>query len=123
MTMKTDIKTKLGPAPFPGKEPKPKQIKRPLALGRVTKCRDPYQAERVVRQHKYDELFAGVREGDCFRVDGDSVALSALARALRSYLGRNGIEGVVRQSGRTDDGIKRVWLVKIIKRRGAEAVA
>lgn len=121
--MHKPIQTKLGPAPFPGKQPKPKQVKRPLALDKVTKCRDPYQAERVVRQHKYDELFAGVREGDCFRVDGDSVALSALARALRGYLVRQGIEGIVRQSGRTDDGIGRVWLVKIIKRNGAKAVA
>lgn len=114
--MNTNTRTKLGPAPFPGKTPKPKQVKRPVQLDNVTRCRDPYTAERVIRQHKYDELFAGVQEGDCFRIKGDAVARSALARALRGYLKRQGIEGIVRQSGRTDDGIGRVWLLKIVKR-------
>lgn len=119
--MAINARTKLGPSPFPGKALKPKQVKRPLQLDNVTKCRDPYTAERVIRQHKYDQLFAGVREGDCFRIQGDAVARSALARALRGYLKRNGIEGIVRQSGRTEDGIGRVWLVKIVKRPGPAA--
>ena len=113
------MKTKLGPAPFPGKQPRTKKA---LDLTTVTKCRDPYKPERVMQQHKYDDLFAGVREGDCFRVDGDAAARSALSRALRLYLKRQGVEGIVRQEGRTEDGIGRVWLLKIIRPR-LEAVA
>ena len=115
--------TKLGPAPWPGKPANQPHVKRPVDLSIVTKCRDPYQPQRVVRQHKYDELFQGVREGDCFRVNGDAVARSALARALRLYLKRQGIEGIVRQEGRTDDGIGRVWLVKIVQRPKLGVVA
>jgi hypothetical protein len=116
-------KTKLGPAPWPGKPPKPVNVKRPVDLSIVTRCNDPYTAERVVRQHKYDEMFEGVKEGDCFRIDADAVTRSAVARALRLYLKRQGVEGIVRQSGRTDDGIGRVWLVKIVRRPKLEVVA
>ena len=106
------IKTKTRGA-WPGKE---KRQHTPLDLAAVVKCRDPYKPERVINKHKYDELFAGVQEGDCFRVPGGDRERSALARALRVYLKRIGVEGIVRQEGRTEDGVGRVWLVKVINR-------
>lgn len=84
-------------------------------VSKIVKCDDPYAPQRVVNTHKWDQLFAGVKEGDCFRVpDGDPLTLSATARALRVHLKRNGINGIVRQQARTADGIGRVWLVKIV---------
>jgi hypothetical protein len=112
----TVVQTKFaGRNPFkPKPEPKPRT---PLDLARVVKCRDPYKPDRVVKEHKYKQLFAGVEEGDCFRVTGGSTELSALARALRLYLKKHGIDGIVRQQGRTEDGIGRVWLVKVVDRK------
>lgn len=102
-------KTKLR-GNFPGKQPK---TKTPVDLSAVKKTRTPYQPDRVINQHKYDDLFGGVQEGDCFELPGgESTELSALARALRVYLKRNGVNGIVRQSGRTPDGIGRVWFLK-----------
>lgn len=116
-----DPKTKLCKAPFPGKNT---AIRTPLDLGKVQKTRAPYRPSRVVNQHKYDQLFAGVKEGDCFELPGgESLELTALARALRVHLKRHGIEGIVRQQGRTEDGIGRVWLVKIVKRQHLLEVA
>ena len=107
------MKTKLSKAPFPGKQ---KMAYQSIDTSKVKRCRDPYQPERVVQRHKYDELFAGLKEGDCYRVEEGGVqALSALARAMRCYMKRHGIDGIVRQSSKTDDGIPRVWLVKTIK--------
>ena len=106
------VKTKLAKAPFPGKESK---TNNPVDLSLVKRTRAPYQPDRVVNQHKYDELFKGIKEGDCFEIPGgDSPALSALARAMRLYLKRQGIEGIVRQQGRTADGMGRVWLLKVL---------
>ena len=107
------VKTKLSKsAPFPGKEPK---AHNPVDLSMVKRTAAPYQPTRVVNKHKYDELFAGLKEGDCFEIPGgDSAALSALARAMRVYLQRQGIEGIVRQQGRTADGVGRVWLLKVL---------
>jgi len=113
----TTAKTQFaGRNPFqPKPAPKPRT---PLDLGGIEKCRDPYDHVRVVKQQKYDALFAGIKEGDCFRVSGGPAERGALARALRVYLESNGIEGIVRQNGRTEDGIGRVWLVKIVGRKG-----
>ena len=91
-----------------------KHTKTQVDLASIVKCNDPYQPERVVNTHKWDQLFEGVKEGDCFRVHGTENQLGATARALRMYLKRKGIEGIVRQQARTKDGIGRVWLVKII---------
>ncbi len=107
--------TKLGAAPFPGKAPKPKREKKEIDLSGIEKCRDPYAPERIVNQHKYDAIFAGLAEGDCFRVPGGSKELSAFSRGLRCYMKRIGMNGIVRQQGRTADGIGRVWLLKVLK--------
>lgn len=112
--------TKLGKSAFPGKA---KAAKKPVDLSTVTKCRDPYQPQRVINRHKYDELFAGVKEGDCFAVKDSPETLGAVSRALRLYLKRQGIEGIVRQQSNTADGIGRVWLVKIVKRGELRAAA
>lgn len=111
--MKNSTQTTFaGKNPFVPK-PAPSQYK-PLDISGIEKTRDPYAPDRVVKCQKYDELFSGVQEGDCFRVPGGEKERSALARALRVYLQRKGIDGIVRQNGRTEDGIGRVWLVKIV---------
>lgn len=105
-------KTKLGKAPFPAK---PKTSYHALDVSRIKKTRTPYKPVRVVAHRKYDELFSGIKEGDCFEVDGDIRELSALARALRAYLDRHDIKGIVRQASQTEDGIKRVWLLRVLR--------
>jgi hypothetical protein len=107
--------TRLGTSPFPGKAPKPKRSYKDLDLSVVKKTRDPYKPERVINEHKYDDLFAGVQEGDCFTVDGSASDLSALARALRLYMARHRIEGLVRQQKQSADGLGRVWLLRVFK--------
>lgn len=114
--------TKLAKSPFPGKPPKPKTAYQSLPLENVIKCRDAYKPERVVLQHKYDQMFAGVAEGDCFKLkEGGVKELSALARALREYMKRHGLEGIVRQSMRTDDGVGRVWVLKLFQKQERKA--
>ena len=106
------MKTKLAKGtPWPGKKAATKQA---VDLAAVKKCADPYKPERVILRRKYDELFDGVKEGDCFRCP-DEQTVSAVARALRMHIKRQGWDGVVRQQARTDDGIARVWVVRIIK--------
>jgi hypothetical protein len=83
-------------------------------LDAVQKCADPYKPERVILQHKYDELFANVKEGDCFRCPDDKT-MAAIARALRMHLKRRGWGCVVRQQAKTEDGVHRVWALKIFK--------
>ena len=103
-----------GKSPF---APKVKAARIDLDLSIVEKCSDPYNPERASQQAKYDELFAGVKEGDCFRVHGGNKERTALARALRVYLDRNKIKGLVRQNGRTKDGIGRVWFFKELDKK------
>ena len=93
---------------------KKKATKQNVNLDQVQKCADPYKPERVILQHKYDELFKDVKEGDCFRCP-DEQTMAAIARALRMHLKRKGWDGVVRQQARTADGVLRVWAVKVIK--------
>lgn len=113
-------KTKFakGNTPF---EPRKKPVRKDIDLSIVEKCSDPYMPERKSVQSKYEELFAGVKEGDCFRVHGGNDERTALARALRVYLEKSGIKGLVRQNGRTDDGIGRVWFYKDLSKKGGQA--
>ncbi len=104
------MKTKIAKgAAWPHKKPGTKQD---VNLDLVQKCADPYKPERVILQHKYDELFANVKEGDCFRCP-DEKTMSAIARALRMHIKRKGWDGVVRQQAKTADGVHRVWALKI----------
>lgn len=106
------MKTKIAKgSAWPHKKP---GTKKEVNLSAIQKCVDPYQPERVVLRHKYDEMFAGVREGDCFRCP-DELTMAALARALRNYIKRQGWTGVVRQNAKNADGICRVWALKIFK--------
>lgn len=101
-------------SPFPGKAPRPKAVYQDLPVESVQRCRDPYTPERVVLHHKWDAMFAGLQEGDCFKLRAGGVKeLSALARALREYMRRHGLDGLVRQSMRTADGVGRVWCLKL----------
>lgn len=111
------IQTTLSKAGFPGK-PKKVKVHVPVDLDKVQKCRDPYKPERVVLERKYEELFKNIAQGDCWRVQGGSGEVSAFARALRAHMERKNIKGIVRQSSRTEDGIPRVWLIKIFDKDG-----
>jgi hypothetical protein len=106
------MKTKLAKGTtWPGKKPR---VKTPVNLDAVQKCSDPYKPDRVILQHKYDELFKDVKEGDCFRCP-DELTTAAISRALRMHIKRQGWDGVVRQQARTEDGVARVCAFKIIK--------
>jgi len=105
------MKTKLAKAPWPGKKP---IVHKQVNLDLVKKTNDQYKPQRVILKHKYDELFSGAKEGDCFRCP-DEATMCALARALRSYFKRKGIPVIVRQQLLTEDRIPRVWLVKFLK--------
>lgn len=110
------MRTKLAKGtPWPHKKPANKQD---VNLDAVQKCADPYRPERIVQRHKYDELFANVKEGDCFRCP-DAKTTAAVARALRMHFKRNGLDGVIRQNVKTDDGVCRVWAVKVFKEQRA----
>ena len=105
-------KTKIAKgAAWPGKKP---VTKTEVDLDAVRRCKDPYRPERVIQQHKYDELFKDIEEGACFRCP-DAKTMTAISRSLRQHLKRKGIDGIVRQQAKTEDGICRVWLVKIIR--------
>lgn len=107
------MKTKLAKnTNWPGKVP---ASKKHVNLEDVKKTRDAYAPERVIKKHKYEEMFSDLKEGDCFRCP-DQTTMAAVARALRVYIKRQGWDGVVRQNERTEDGICRVWAVKIIKK-------
>lgn len=108
--------TKLGRGAFPGK---PRRAHTAVNLDAVQKCRDPYKPERVIQERKYDELFKNVAEGDCFRVPGGANELSSFARAVRLHFQRKGMQAIVRQQSRTDDGIGRVWVLKILQQPAA----
>jgi hypothetical protein len=109
----TQPMTRLGKAGFPGK---PKRTHTPLDLDGIQKCRDPYKPDRAIADRKYDELFGAAKEGDCFRVPGGTKELSAFARAARMHFQRHGQQAIVRQQSRTDDGIQRVWILKILNK-------
>jgi len=104
--MKTVINGK-----WPGQ---PKKKYEPIDIDAVVKCRDHFKPDRVVTHHKYEAMFEGIKEGDCFRVPGGNKQVSAVALALRHYLKRHHINGIVRQKSVCDDGIGRVWLIKVL---------
>ena len=101
---------------WPGKKP---GTKTPVNIDAIRKTSAPYTPDRVIKEHKYPDLFAGVKEGDCFECP-DAVTMAAMARALRLYLVRQGCTGVVRQSARTEDGVPRVWCLKIFQKGGSK---
>lgn len=106
------MKTKIAKgAAWPHKKA---SAKKNVAVDQVQKCADPYKPERVILQHKYDELFSDLKEGDCFRCPDDQT-MAAVARALRMHIKRKGWTGVVRQQAKTEDGVRRVWALKIFK--------
>lgn len=108
--MANEPKTKFarGKSPF---EKRPNQM---VDLSIIEKCNDPYiPNQRIQQQHKYDKLFDGAKVGDCFRIRGDAMAVSATAKALRAYFRRRGKEAVIRQQTKSDDGIGRVYVLAV----------
>lgn len=106
------IKTQLN-GPWPGvKVDKQPKLNNPVDLNTVKKTRTPYIVPRVDKQgKKYDELFSGVKEGDCFECPPNQAA--NVSKALRVYCKNKKIDGVIKQNSRCDDGKGRVWLYKV----------
>ena len=97
-----------------------KQHKRnaPVDLATVKKTRAPYTpANTGNKESKYETLFRGVQEGDCFECPSEKTA--NLSKALDTYIKKNKIDGVIKQNSRCEDGKGRVWLYKVYKAKAA----
>lgn len=117
------IKTQLN-GPWPGvikmeKKPrKPPSPEKPVNFDIIKKTSAPYIPPRTgVVKSKYDELFSGCKEGDCWETSAEDV--SKLEKALNTWLKRNNIEGIVKRNAHCPDGIARVWLYKVMQHRKA----
>ena len=85
---------------------------KPVNLSIVKKTKAPYMPPRVDRfKSKYDDLFQGASEGDCWETNTEDVG--KLEKALSTWLKRNKIEGIVRRNAHCPDGVARVWLYKV----------
>lgn len=94
------------------KKRKPPAPEKPVNLEIVKKTRAPYMPPRVNRfKSKYDDLFAGCKEGDCWETTLEDVG--KLEKALVTWLKRNKIEGIVKRNSKCPDGVARVWLYKV----------
>lgn len=102
-------------------EKKPRKTpvaEKPANLAIVKKTNAPYMPPRVDRfKSKYDELFSGCKEGDCWETTLEDV--SKLEKGLVTWLKRNNIEGIVRRNAHCPDGVARVWLYKVYGARKA----
>lgn len=97
--------------------PWPKIPKKPQVLtdfNAIKKTRDPYQTSKTREMGKWDKLFQGISEGDCFVMPTEEVARAS--SALRKWLKTNDIDGLIRQRSKCEDGQGRVWLYKILKK-------
>src|SRR5574343_1265107 len=100
------------------KERKQHKPNAPVDLATVKKTRAPYTpANTGNKESKYETLFRGVQEGDCFECPPEKTA--NLSKALDTYLKKNKIDGMIKQNSRCDDGKGRVWLYKVFGPRKA----
>lgn len=96
-----------------------KERKKPAAekaanLDAVKRTRTPYMQPRVDRfKSKYDKLFDGAQEGDCWETTFEDCG--KIEKGLTTWLKRNNIDGIVRRNARCPDGVARVWLYKVNK--------
>lgn len=97
--------------PWPGKEPRKNTV---ANMDAIVKTQTPYQGGRPQQGSKWEALFQGVKPGDCFEMPPAEVARAE--RALRRYLldkGYTSRDFIVRRRETCDDGVGRVWLVKL----------
>lgn len=100
------------------KERKQHKPNAPVDLSTVAKTRAPYVSPNTGQLvSKYDALFKGVQEGDCFECPPEKTA--NLSKALDTYIKKHKIDGVIKQNSRCDDGKGRVWLYKVYKAKAA----
>lgn len=104
---------------WPGKAALPKRERQSTKFDEIVKSRTPYIVTRTTQASKWDAVFKGVQEGDCFEMQPEDVARGE--QALRKFLEKNGIEGIVRRRTRCEDGKGRVWLLKVLKPKGGAA--
>lgn len=107
--------------PWPGhpmKDQPTRQGNKTANLDAIVKTRAPYSGTRVSQGSKWDELFQGASEGDCWEMPPEETARAE--RALRQWLKKAGIDGIVRRRSRCEDGKGRVWLYKVLKPRGVQ---
>lgn len=100
-------------------EEKPKRKnapEKPADLSVIKRTKAPYMHPRVDRfKSKYDGLFTGAVEGDCWETTEEDVG--KIEKALKTWMEKNGIEGMVRRNKRCPDGVARVWLWKVHQKR------
>lgn len=101
---------------WPGKPPR---VHTAANIDAIVKTRAPYTGTRVTAGSKWDHVFQGAREGDCFECPPEETA--RVERALRMWLKKYGIEGIVRRQSKSEDGKGRVWLLKVLKPKGGAA--
>jgi hypothetical protein len=96
------------------KERKKPAPDKPANLDAVKRTRTPYMQPRVDRfKSKYDDLFEGAQEGDCWETTFEDCA--KISKALDTWCKRKGMDALVRQNARCPDGVARVWLYKVNK--------
>lgn len=99
---------------FPKKEPRPACK---VNTETIVKTRAPYTGGRSTPEGKWEALFRGATEGDCFEMAPEDTTRAEAA--LRTWMRKKGIEGIVRRKSRCEDGKGRVWLLKVFKKVGA----
>lgn len=101
---------------FPGHvQPAPKVREyTPANIEAITKTQAPYTPARPDQGSKWAALFEGVKPGDCFETPPAETARTE--RALRVYLSKLGYTSrdyVIRRRSTCEDGMGRVWVVKM----------
>lgn len=97
---------------------KPPAPEKPVNFSLIKKTKAPYIMPRTgVIKSKYEELFSGCQEGDCWETTADDVG--KIEKALVTWLKRNNIDGMVKRNSHCPDGVARVWLWKIHQKRKA----
>lgn len=71
---------------------------------------DEYTDGRSAVISKYDQLFAKMKPGQRIKCDGEEIG--KVSNALKKYLEKNKLEGIVRAKARHTDGQGGVWWLK-----------
>jgi len=101
---------------FPGHtKPAPQvRVHTPANIDAIVKTQTPYVGTRPDMGSKWAALFDGVKAGDCFEMPSEETARAD--RALRQYLSKKGYTSrdyVIRRRSTCEDGLGRVWVIKL----------
>jgi hypothetical protein len=107
---------------FPGHTPKAETVKKPAKkkaapastnFAAIKRTRAPYKPPKYTGPSKWADLFQGAKEGDCWEMQPEDCPRAEIA--LRKWLEKNEIKGIIRRNAKCDDGKGRVWLLKVLK--------